>query len=197
MLPAKRHKFQHTAARRRLVKPPYQLMGYRGFNTQPPEGGWCCLCSRARWLLSFNTQPPEGGWLSKTSATHNDHRFQHTAARRRLVADVTAHMRRQKFQHTAARRRLVNSKGVSKADVEVSTHSRPKAAGLKIGCILFKSAKFQHTAARRRLDFCILDFFALLCFNTQPPEGGWFKIWSRNLSSCLFQHTAARRRLAR
>ena len=36
--------------------------------------------------------------------------------------------------------------------------------------------KFQHTAARRRLATswksspCVA-----ICFNTQPPEGGWFK----------------------
>ena len=37
--------------------------GIRGFNTQPPEGGWvseaCYKCHRGR---GFNTQPPEGGW---------------------------------------------------------------------------------------------------------------------------------------
>ena len=33
-----------------------------GFNSQPPEGGWCLCwptrCARKR----FNSQPPEGGW---------------------------------------------------------------------------------------------------------------------------------------
>ena len=33
------------------------------------------------------------------------------------------------------------------------------------------------------------------CFNTQPPEGGWFSISSRMARSGRFQHTAARRRL--
>ena len=34
---------------------------FRGFNTQPPEGG--CACSRVFAALKkgFNTQPPEGG----------------------------------------------------------------------------------------------------------------------------------------
>ena len=34
-----------------------------GFNTQPPEGGWC-LAEACIILLpfGFNTQPPEGGW---------------------------------------------------------------------------------------------------------------------------------------
>ena len=33
---------------------------------------------------------------------------------------------------------------------------------------------FQHTAARRRLALGIqLPLISLVCFNTQPPEGGW------------------------
>ena len=55
--------FQHTAARRRLATPRLGLTGAKGFNTQPPEGGW---------LLR------EAGRLRKAE-------FQHTAARRRLV----------------------------------------------------------------------------------------------------------------
>ena len=55
----------------------------------------------------------------------------------------------------------------------VSTHSRPKAAGLI--CISCKPVSlFQHTAARRRL--VVEDW--------------------ENIKSGLFQHTAARRRLA-
>ena len=76
----------------------------------------------------------------------------------------------------------------------VSTHSRPKAAGL-----IYLSASlrplFQHTAARRRLGQDQDERRIFFCFNTQPPEGGWpFKrvswIWQHR-----FQHTAARRRL--
>ena len=32
--------FQHTAARRRLVRMMIHLIKIKGFNTQPPEGGW-------------------------------------------------------------------------------------------------------------------------------------------------------------
>ena len=32
--------FQHTAARRRLGPDPLIKTTARGFNTQPPEGGW-------------------------------------------------------------------------------------------------------------------------------------------------------------
>ena len=55
----------------------------------------------------------------------------------------------------------------------VSTHSRPKAAGLP---------QPPRCAAYR-------------CFNTQPPEGGWFVMSIKSLCFTMFQHTAARRRL--
>ena len=55
--------FQHTAARRRLVPHPLCQFWYDCFNTQPPEGGW--LQNRLPMLCQqrFNTQPPEGGWV--------------------------------------------------------------------------------------------------------------------------------------
>ena len=62
VLRSRRLPFQHTAARRRLLL--YFLCDFlslRGFNTQPPEGGWSLVQVR----------------LPQT-------RFQHTAARRRL-----------------------------------------------------------------------------------------------------------------
>ena len=56
----------------------------------------------------FNTQPPEGGWADEGGAVG--------------VAGF-------EFQHTAARRRLVALSSGSVTEVWVSTHSRPKAAG--------------------------------------------------------------------
>ena len=77
----------------------------------------------------------------------------------------------------------------------VSTHSRPKAAGiLLLTCI--PSLPFQHTAARRRLAAIVRNRKSVMAvsthsrpkaagfgepikipidkgFNTQPPEGGW------------------------
>ena len=57
--------------------------------------------------------------------------------------------------------------------VDVSTHSRPKAAG-------FVKTK---------------RFISSLRFNTQPPEGGWDALCFHPVRSKRFQHTAARRRL--
>ena len=39
-----------------------------------------------------------------------------------------------------------------------------------VACI---KVEFQHTAARRRLDIRAGSTISFLCFNTQPPEGGW------------------------
>ena len=121
----------------------------------------------------FNTQPPEGGWFHDVFPFKSVWRFQHTAARRRLgIGKIglkqgarfqhTAARRRLElvkvdftvndgFQHTAARRRLGLSRRLGSLYDQVSTHSRPKAAG---------SAR---SAARA----------VMLSFNTQPPEGGW------------------------
>ena len=77
----------------------------------------------------------------------------------------------------------------------VSTHSRPKAAGLSLTPYI-ESLMFQHTAARRRLVLSLFyplknstvsthsrpkaaglaeksTFQRIFGFNTQPPEGGW------------------------
>ena len=100
--------FQHTAARRRLGttkrlvaedisvsthsrpkaagrKKKLAIEKNRGFNTQPPEGGWFpSKCSGSDGCC-FNTQPPEGGWVEKCLPGEWVSLFQHTAARRRLV----------------------------------------------------------------------------------------------------------------
>ena len=123
----------------------------------------------------FNTQPPEGGWLRTRATQTTQHGFQHTAARRRLVMRVRASRRLSWFQHTAARRRLEFAGSGENFAGAVSTHSRPKAAGFNL----------------------LHDYQEQQCFNTQPPEGGWF--WTKTASrrAFWFQHTAARRRLDR
>ena len=56
-------------------------------------------------------------------------RFQHTAARRRLEQNKNCEISCKSFQHTAARRRLAKTRALILETSEVSTHSRPKAAG--------------------------------------------------------------------
>ena len=62
-----------------------------------------------------------------------------------------AYLQTGRFQHTAARRRLVDVTLGDFVTDKVSTHSRPKAAGPGVSRNSNASIWFQHTAARRRL----------------------------------------------
>ena len=167
-------RFQHTAARRRLLAPHFMVRGINccfntqppeggcngddnivyfraGFNTQPPEGGCGIYSLQAPHYPCFNTQPPEGGCKKIGIA--------------RVEFLVSTHSR----PKAAAFERL----GIGYVEI-VSTHSRPKAAATS-NTRQSTSCQFQHTAARRRLR---VSFDFLTCYR-------------------VFQHTAARRRLLR
>ena len=168
----------------------------KGFNTQPPEGGWTygfitgynyIVSTHSRpkaagwwrlisetYLRRFNTQPPEGGWSGHPKAKPRGARFQHTAARRRLVQ-----MHRTKMEN-----------------LYVSTHSRPKAAGCDAASVRVERRSFNTQPPEGGW---IDDFVSCTkrpCFNTQPPEGGWLLHLPYSFGCQRFQHTAARRRLA-
>ena len=124
---------------------------------------------------------------------------------------------REEFQHTAARRRLVTLSPDSGLADTVSTHSRPKAAGLR-SC---RCCRSRCVSTHSRPKAAGSDVFGFLCgflvsthsrpkaagammceiptatarFNTQPPEGGWTRMSITSLPVTWFQHTAARRRL--
>ena len=120
----------------------------------------------------FNTQPPEGGWLFGICAYNCLLLFQHTAARRRLA-----------------------EKHRPKTDPEkVSTHSRPKAAGIKFAVVVRKPCSFNTQPPEGGWVSDDVLYKALDGFNTQPPEGGCEES-RHSLILSLFQHTAARRRL--
>ncbi len=125
--------FQHTAARRRLAfKPPCQQMGYKGFNTQPPEGGWIGCGQQYARLTGFNTQPPEGGWANPSEIIRDMLTFQHTAARRRLELRHVVPCFHHGF-NTQPPEGGWTVDLVVMLTVWVSTHSRPKAAGFRAG----------------------------------------------------------------
>ena len=80
--------------------------------------------------------------------------------------------------------------------IVVSTHSRAKAAALRLVGFVLRPKGFQHTAARRRLQWSRVFWRCLLfCFNTQPREGGCLLMRRLPQVRQVFQHTAARRRL--
>ena len=152
----------------------YQLIvNINGFNTQPPEGGWITAIDGSAITSCFNTQPPEGGWACNPKTSTSSSRFQHTAARRRL-AGTTCTKEKMLSVSTHSRPKAA---GLKEIDLEqkiwVSTHSRPKAAGQEAVLIIATQRLFQHTAARRRLDGFSRPSSCTICFNTQPPEGGW------------------------
>ena len=79
------------------------------------------------------------------------------------------------FQLAAARRRLVFTSDNQFELYGVSTRSRPKAAGTALRCRITPAA-FQLAAARRRLARGLCVFPNAICFNSQPPEGGWLRV---------------------
>ena len=122
------------------------------------------------------------------------------------------------FQHTAARRRLESINTFNIIQSEVSTHSRPKAAGLLLSVNCLRESCFNtqppeggwstKSATTRPTEsfntqppeggWPVLRTSHHLprCFNTQPPEGGWGLAPFGAIPPQTFQHTAARRRLA-
>ena len=62
--------FQHTAARRRLGGDDGKTEKRICFNTQPPEGGWHHRQPIRSRNAGFNTQPPEGGWVETPTCRH-------------------------------------------------------------------------------------------------------------------------------
>ena len=77
--------------------------------------------------VSTHSRPKAAGF--NITVFYRERKFQHTAARRRLVLTVFGCLHFVMFQHTAARRRLEKHAFYCRKVVNVSTHSRPKAAG--------------------------------------------------------------------
>ena len=123
----------------------------RGFNTQPPEGGWTLRGRFVGRVGGFNTQPPEGGWRPRNLRRTHQSRFNTQPPEGGWMRERRVEWELDWFQHTAARRRLAKAFLIN-------------AAWLW----------FQHTAARRRLVAWISRLLVTgYGFNTQPPEGGW------------------------
>ena len=199
----KESEFQHTAARRRLVLKLKRLNTVHQVSTHSrPKAAGCPrrnkqtaervsthsrpkaagpLCRRFfRIYHGFNTQPPEGGWTLKVYMATNKVTFQHTAARRRLVAfsfyiDAALHV------STHSRPKAAGMKPLSAfARLKVSTHSRPKAAGFNMCVICFQAIVSTHSRPKAAGALPVCNCFLIKRFNTQPPEGGWimrFKCW--------------------
>ena len=209
--------FQHTAARRRLIPSQRLHQPHRGFNTQPPEGGWIGLRREVDFRDGFNTQPPEGGWsdveiLESIFSVSTHSRPKAAGCKCARAKSIT-----KSFQHTAARRRLpitttccgwlssFNTQPPEGGwDIEycrvegtmVSTHSRPKAAGpptVRAACM----SLFQHTAARRRLGLSDWVYGVFRKFQHTAARRRLEMVSGDKRYRVKFQHTVARRRLGK
>ena len=79
--------------------------------------------------------------------------------------------------------------------INVSTHSRPKAAGILIIKLMFMILKFQHTAARRRLGMLLQTNKRVVLFQHTAARRRLAIYQMKTVRITPFQHTAARRRL--
>ena len=145
----------------------------KGFNTQPPEGGWNTRGSGSYRSTCFNTQPPEGGWINKVK--------------------VNLRLRRFNTQPPEGGWYRENSGNIH---TSVSTHSRPKAAGFGAFWVQNHQAVSTHSRPKAAGRTTMGGIYCPFSFNTQPPEGGWQWVSQADQFDSMFQHTAARRRLA-
>ena len=81
--------------------------------------------------------------------------------------------------------------------INVSTHSRPKAAGYQKALYMIINECFNTQPPEGGWHPHLRPVNNRTCFNTQPPEGGWQLILCSLGVISLFQHTAARRRLGK
>ena len=145
--------FQHTAARRRLEN------GYE--------------IHRCHHAVSTHSRPKAAGFFTASMRLAFSW-FQHTAARRRLDQPFHSTAVVTQFQHTAARRRLGRRRGCIRRRLQVSTHSRPKAAGEPPKPTHFTNYGFNTQPPEGGWPIIYISITLLRSsFNTQPPEGGW------------------------
>ena len=144
--------FQHTAARRRLAYMNTMPKMHTCFNTQPPEGGWVVKVQTVVEVQGFNTQPPEGGWP---------------------LGSFTYRRPRKRFNTQPPEGGWIPELVIPTEKIPVSTHSRPKAAGWECWRFWIDCVVSTHSRPKAAGWCPYALFLGLLCFNTQPPEGGW------------------------
>ena len=185
--------FQHTAARRWLAacRADHRHAQNR-FNTQPPEGGWNCAAIQARRKLCFNTQPPEGGWSGRCRYSPVSLGFNTQPPEGGWCWTAPVSYRDTSFNTQPPEGGWLGNFLFSHYAQVVSTHSRPKVAGLvAVGCS--RQHSFQHTAARRWLVSEPTDTVFPSMFQHTAARR-WLVIASDAVwGEVEFQHTAARR----
>ena len=144
--------FQHTAARRRLEfrsKIRHQNQSFQ--HTAARRRLVLCFVIYSAITRCFNTQPPEGGWLNcETQTLIGNESFNTQPPEGGWQLHILYHQQYSVSTHSRPKAAGLYQNQSFHNDY-VSTHSRPKAAGRQ------RRLYRKHT----------------ICFNTQPPEGGW------------------------
>ena len=168
--------FQHTAARRRLGMYLLFKPGHTAVSTHSrPKAAAIRFMRTVIYGCGFNTQPPEGGWL----------------------INVILLNKRTLFQHTAARRRLAQTGSEVRVYKNVSTHSRPKAAGQWASTVLTGWRVSTHSRPKAAgLKPRATSLITTLVSTHSRPKAAGRICPSFGMGRLMFQHTAARRRLA-
>ena len=175
----------------------------------------CRVCPRSLGERGFNTQPPEGGWLNKEKL--NDvivTIFVSTHSRLKAAGQYVQGLIVRGYVSTHSRLKAAGFVSVCDlCECDVSTHSRLKAAGFCLLSIfrLFVVSTHSRLKAAGYLS-AIFNYAREVSthsrlkaagsrspagrggfggFNTQPPEGGWAFATKRHAVRIRFQHTAA------
>ena len=123
--------------------------------------------------VCFNTQPPEGGWAVRSSL---------------IICNLCFNTQPPEGGWLFLPESFPRNSGVS-------THSRPKAAGVTTATAKTASFCFNTQPPEGGWGDESPKRQNPIRFNTQPPEGGWRMTPRAFCGVSVFQHTAARRRL--
>ena len=169
--------FQHTAARRRLGPPLVVSSCIILFQHTAARRRLVVTHLVGQHIFfSFNTQPPEGGWDARRAEISGCLCFNTQPPEGGWSITACPYLISDVSTHSRPKA-AGGSPLAFLLFVKVSTHSRPKAAGCPAPKLCAKSLEFQHTAARRRLGRAPwYGQNGTCCFNTQPPEGGWLGV---------------------
>ena len=142
--------FQHTAARRRLLRLGRPICRPRLFQHTAARRRLRTLYQlfEAIAVVSTHSRPKAAAPILRPTVRNDQ--FQHTAARRRLLAPFRLRLEPSPVSTHSRPKAAAIAKRRCNPQAAVSTHSRPKAAA---------------PSKARRARRC-------RCFNTQPPEGG-------------------------
>ena len=123
-------------------------------------------------LLGFNTQPPKGGWLRSSRIASQQRGFNTQPPKGGWDPNLVRAVMVQVSTHSR-----LKAAGQAQGDLgclfAVSTHSRLKAAGRIVPYIHYIRKVSTHSRLKAAGFIMAFGTFISNSFNTQPPKGGW------------------------